>query len=213
MAGIFPIKFKGVTLPKVDAPYVSTTIGPESIHPSAFGGGGKPSGVALQNFPFTECNIGTIASPGTGVQFLTSIHLPSNWLVNNISWLSGTTALVAGTSPHYWVALYDQYKNLLGQSADNVTKAVAASSIVTDTLAVPYTTTYRGVYYVGIMDAQASGTLPTLSGKVGLIGALTTVTAGGFAWNGTADSALAATAPATAGAITPVVNIPWVGIA
>lgn len=205
-------------MPDLRKPYAGSLVGYEQVKAAELTTSGFNPGAAgtvyIQNFPLVLANNETIASVGTGVQRLVPIDLPKDFAVTTILTFSGTTALAAGSGPHYWVALYDQFKKLLGQSTDNITKAIAAKTLISDSLATTVNTTYSGLYYIGILDTQGSGTLPTYTGFTSVIGAQTQIGSGGFALGGgSADTALAATAPATAGTLTPIVNIPWVGVA
>lgn len=174
----------------------------------------KPSGPAIQNIDFRllNTNTGALAS---GTLFLTTIDLPLGFTVSTIYWFSGTTALTnGGGSPHYWVALFDSAtRALLGQSTDNTAKAISASSVISDTLTTAYTTTAAGQYLVGVMVNSGGGTQPTFAYYAGISAAMGINSVGGQKFNGTSTTALGATAPNPAGAITQVGNLPWFGVA
>jgi hypothetical protein len=172
----------------------------------------KPSGPVLTNIDFRliYSNTGALTA---GTLLVTTIDLPLGFPVSNVYWFSGTTALVLGTSPHYWVALFDSTtRALLAQSTDNTSKTIAASSLITDTLSATYTTTYAGQYLVGIMVAQTGGTTPTFANFGSVAAVAGTNSVGGQKFNGTSTTGLGATAPNPAGTITGLGNIPWVGV-
>lgn len=172
----------------------------------------KPAGPALQNLDIRGLNTATTAMADGTLQ-LTTIDLPASFVVSTIYWVSGTTALVNGGAPHYWVALFDASRNLLRQSTDSVAKAVAASTVISDSLSSSFTTTYGGQYYVGIMVTSNGGTQPTMSTFTSLVG-ITNLTSGmgGGKFNGTSSTGQGASAPNPAAAITQTAPIPWVGV-
>jgi hypothetical protein len=173
----------------------------------------KPAGPAVTNmdFRFLLSNTGALTA---GTLLVTTIDLPLGFPVSTIYWFSGTTALVLGTSPHYWVALFDSAtRALLRQSTDNTAKAIAASTLISDALSSTYTTTYAGQHLIGIMVAQTGGTIPTYCAYSGLSAVTGINSVGGQKFNGTSSTGQGATAPNPAGAITQVGNIPWVGVA
>jgi Pectate lyase superfamily protein len=179
--------------------------------PGASQGVYKPSGVVLENFDYRQVN-GAAGAMADGTLLLVAIDLPLGLIVTNIEWLSGTTALINGGAPHYWVALFDKNRALLAQSTDNVTKAIGTSALITDALSVPFTTTYAGLHYIGVMVASGGGTQPTMTnfGSLTAIMGLNNVDAGKT--NGTSTTGLTTTAPATAAAITQTNTILWAGV-
>jgi len=172
----------------------------------------RPAGPVFQNYDVHQLNQGGgVLTSGT-LQVAT-VDLPFGFLVTNLYWFSGTTALVLGTTPNYWLALFDSAtRALLGQSTSDTAPAIGASTVMTKALATPYTTTYAGQFLVGIMMAQTGGTMPTFSGFASLSAVQGTVSVGGQKFAGTSSTALGATAPNPAGAITGAANVPWVGV-
>lgn len=106
-------------------------------------------------------SIGTLTS---ATLYMFAVSLPQGAVVSALSVLSGTTAESSGT--HAWLALYDSSRNLLASGADNTAAAaVGASAVFTQSMQVPYTATYSGLYYIGI--CVVATTPPTLSGIAG----------------------------------------------
>jgi hypothetical protein len=133
-----------------------------------------------------------------------AVFIPFNTVVNNFNWVTGSTAAITPT--HSWVGLYDNNRNLLAISADGVTAALAANTVITVAVAnvaagaaTSFTTTYGGLYYIGIL--VTAGTMPTLMGAVD---AATTIKNIPPILTGTSSTGLTvpSTFPTTAGAIT-----------
>lgn len=96
----------------------------------------------------------------SGTLRLVAVPLPIGLVVASITFLSGTQAAVAPTNQ--WFTIHDSARVMKGVSADDTNVAWAANAPKTLALAVPYLTTYTGLYYFGIM--VAAGTTPTLIG-------------------------------------------------
>jgi hypothetical protein len=148
----------------------------------------------------------TSNGPATGRLWLTLIVLPAGLLVTNISFFTGSTAFVAGASPHQWFALFDKNGNKLGVTGDDTSTAWGASTKKTLALAAAYTVTTTEAYYIGGCVVQgAGGTAPTLEASSN---AVLTSGARNLApkASGTADTGLSdpASCPTTFGAITTI---------
>jgi hypothetical protein len=139
----------------------------------------------------------------TGVLALTAIHLPAGTTVTNLSYLSGTTA--ANTPTSWWFALYTANRALLAQTADQTTTAWAANTVKTLALSAPVTTTYTGLYYMGV--SVTATTVPTFYCSQSAGNAYVTDIAPKL--NGTSTTGLTTTAPATAAAITATLTVPY----
>lgn len=111
-----------------------------------------------------------IAPLSTGVVSLFAIVLPKNFVVTNVTIISGTTP--AGTPTHYWVSLCNNSFVSLRSSADQTTTAWGASTTKTIALATPFTTTYEGVHYIALMVTAT--TPPSLNGQTLSAGSGTT---------------------------------------
>jgi hypothetical protein len=96
------------------------------------------------------------------------IWLPKGFVVSNLIWYSGSTAAITPTNQ--WAGLYDSARVQLAVTGNKTTTAIAANSKFTWAIATiasgasaTFTTTYAGLYYVGIMIVAA--TMPTGSGS------------------------------------------------
>jgi hypothetical protein len=152
-----------------------------------------------------------LAGADTGAlttQVMTSVpvYLRRGDVVTNLTFRSGATA--AGTPTNWWFALYSSAATpaLLGQSADQLTAAWAATTNKTLPLASPVTITAEGVYWAAVMVKAT--TVPTL------VGVSTTASAGIATGEKnlaqTSGSALTTTAPATIASPTAAATVPLV---
>jgi hypothetical protein len=141
-------------------------------------------------------------------QVMTSvpIYLRKNDVVTSLSFRSGATA--AGTPTNWWFALYSSAATpaLLGQTADQLTAAWAATTNKTLALGSPVTITADGLYWAAIMVKAT--TVPSL------VGVSTTASAGivGTEKNlaQTSGSSLTGTAPSTIATPTAAATVPLV---
>lgn len=85
------------------------------------------------------------------------IFLPKGQLVTAIQFWAITTSAVAPT--HQWFGLFDLNRNQLGVTTDDTSAGWTATAGKKLNLAAPYTTTYSGLYYVGVL-VTATTTLP-----------------------------------------------------
>ena len=178
--------------------------------------GGEYGYSPVVNYPYTGTNykaestprtlVGVnIAAAASGTMVMQAIWLPAGLVISNLITMSGTTA--SATQTNRWLALYDNNRALLRQGPNSTTTVIAANTLWSDAI-TSYTTTYAGIYYIGIMTAA---TTPN-----SLIG----VTAAGNAairnvvpiLTGTSTTALTTTAPNPAAAITATVNSYWVAV-
>ena len=150
---------------------------------------------------------GTVFAPTSGTLYLTAIWLPAGTVVNGITFVSSSTGETGGT--HLWYAFYKQDLTLMAQATDNTgATAFAANTAFRMALTAAQTCPYTGLYYLGFMCAQSAGGTPTLlnivlptnANAVGAITGMTPILAA------TSSTALAASAPNPAGALTAIVN-------
>jgi hypothetical protein len=160
-----------------------------------------PTGALASTIPRQGTNIGNVSLLTSGTMALTAIELQKGTVVTNISYHSATTA--TNTPTAWWFALYTADRALCAQTADQTSTAWGANTLKTLALTAPFTTTYTGLHYVGIM--VAASTPPTLYAQVGA--AYTNIIAPILTGNSTAS--LTTTAPATADAITVGSNFPY----
>lgn len=151
--------------------------------------------------------ISDTASLATGVATSVAIALQAGDAVSKIAFKSGATAMVTPT--HWAFALYDPSGALLVQTADQLTAAWGASTVMDLSLTSTVTTATEGIYYASIFVAAA--TPPTLVGAtLGTAGASTGILATDKILSRTHGSALTTTFPATIAAATAVTAVPLV---
>lgn len=117
-----------------------------------------PAGATSETFPRRYADANTAAQASATI-FVTAIAIPQGVVVNNITMASGTTAKGGGT--HGWYVLADSSLIVRAVTADQTDAAsIWGTANTVYTLATnSYTTTYTGLYYVGVM--VAASTVPT----------------------------------------------------
>jgi hypothetical protein len=135
---------------------------------------------------------------------LSAISIPADTVINNFNYVTGTTAAI--TPANQWAALFNASRVMLAVSADATTTAMPASTVTTYPVATiaqgaatSFTTTYTGLYYVGI--CVVAGTQPTWQGYTGT--ATDTTIPPILAGSSTGSLTGPPTFPTTAGTITP----------
>jgi hypothetical protein len=105
----------------------------------------------------------------SGTLYMTAIYLPVGVTVTKLGWSSGNNAATSPT--HQWLALFDNNRNMLANTADQTTAAIASSTPYQYSIAATaagaassFTTTYAGLYYFGIL--LTATTMPLLSGAL-----------------------------------------------
>lgn len=108
----------------------------------------------------------TAIAPASGTLCVTSLVIPQYTVVSNLTFVTGGTAETGGT--HGWHVLLDSTLKVVAVSADQTGAAVWSPANTPITLAATsaYTTTYTGLYYIGVM-VVATG-MPTFNGSAGL---------------------------------------------
>ncbi len=152
------------------------------------------SGALFETLDRNLCDEVNSSVLSSGRLSLQAIYIPKDTLVSSISFWSATTALATATNQLF--GLYDSSFNLLRQSVNDGATAWAANSIKTLALSSTFTTTYSGIYYLGIMVAAT--TVPTLKGNTAKTGGQ--LGAGAPSMGGTSTTGLTTTLPATAAA-------------
>lgn len=116
-----------------------------------------PGSVAESCHRYTASNTMT---PTSGTLYLMSTGLTIGQTVGHIGFCNGSTATTAAS--HWWVALLDNTYTLQAHCADQLTTNVAASTWYNLAMVAPYTATYTGQYYFGLMVATSSGSQPSI---------------------------------------------------
>lgn len=137
----------------------------------------------------------------SGRLYLVAIPIVSDETLTSATFISGTTALSGGTNQ--WFALYDSSRNLLRQTSDDGATAWAGTSTKTLNFSSTFTTTYSGLYYLGLMVAAT--TVPSLLrvNSQADVAALPPILAGN------STTGLTSTAPDPAAAIIASANLPY----
>jgi hypothetical protein len=162
-----------------------------------------PTGYKAESIPRTLSGV-NIASAGSGVLVMQAIWLPAGTVINNLITMSGSTA--SATQTNRWMALYDQNRSLIQQGPNSTTTVIAANTLWTSAI-TPYTATYSGIYYIGIMTAAT-----TPNTLIGYSGGLSAVRNLAPVLSGTSTTALTTTAPNPAAAISATANTYWVAV-
>lgn len=168
-----------------------------------FNNGYVLTGALYETFDRNLCDEVNTAVLSSGRLSLAAIYIPAGVTVNSISFWSATTA--AGTPTNQLFGLYDLNLNLLRSSNNDTTTAWAANSRKTLALTSAFTTTYSGLYYLGIMVTAT--TVPTLKGNTAKVGGQ--LNAGAPSMGGTSNTGLTTALPATANAPGTVTTSFW----
>lgn len=150
------VSSESITGSAPDVPAHSAVLGPAYV---------GPTGSAIQTYPQfiaetvpTWSNITNQSVLTSGRLALVGIWLPSGKQITSISFLSGTTA--GGTLTHQWFGIFDDQRNALRLTSDDTSTAWGSSTLKTLNLTSPWTTTYSGLHFLGIM--VAASTVPSL---------------------------------------------------
>jgi hypothetical protein len=160
------------------------------------------TGALYETFDRDLCDEVNTAVLSSGRLSLQAIYIPAGVTITSISFWSATTALSAGTNQLF--GLYDVNLNLLRSSNNDTSTAWSANSRKTLALTSTFTTTYSGLYYLGIM---VTGTVPTLKGNTAKTGGQ--LGAGAPSMGGTSNTGLTTALPATANAPGTVTTSFW----
>lgn len=161
------------------------------------------SGSLYETFSRNLCDEVNTALLSSGRLSLQAIWLPAGITISSISFWSATTA--GATLTNQLFGLYDINLNLLRSSVNDGATAWAANSRKTLALTSSFTTTYSGLYYLGIMVAGT--TVPTIKGNTAKVGGQ--LSAGAPSMGGTSTTGLTTALPATAAAPGTVTTSFW----
>lgn len=162
-----------------------------------------PSGALYETFSRNLCNEVNTSLLSSGRLSLQAIWLPAGTTISSISFWSATTA--AGTPTNQLFGLFDNSYNLLRSSINDTNTAWAANSRKTLSLTSTFTTTYSGIYYLGLMVTAT--TVPTIKGNTAKVGGQ--LNAGSPSMGGTSTTGLTTALPATAAAPGTVTTSFW----
>jgi hypothetical protein len=155
------------------------TDGDFTVNGNLYVGGQLASTVEAQMLPAkryettSRLRCGTSSSPVSGQLFLSPIYLPAGVSVTQIGFVSASTA--GATLTHQWFMLLDSSRVGLARTADATTAAWNANTVKSLAIAqtsagtaTSFTTTYNGLYYLGLMIAAT--TPPTLLSEGTIVG-------------------------------------------
>ncbi len=161
------------------------------------------SGALYETFDRDLCDEVNSAVLSSGRLSLQAIWLPAGVTISSISFWSATTA--GATLTNQLFGLYDNNLNLLRSSNNDTSTAWAANSKKTLALTSAFTTTYSGLYYLGIMVAAT--TVPTIKGNTAKTGGQ--LQAAAPSMGGTSTTGLTTALPSTANAPGTVTTSFW----
>lgn len=162
------------------------------------------SGHKAESIPRTLAGV-NIAAATSGTMVMQAIWLPAGMTITTLYTMSGTTA--SATQTNRWMALYDQNRNLLQQGPNSTTTVLAANTLWSSAI-TSYTTTYAGIFYIGMMTAATTPNSligVTAAGNLAIRNQAPILT-------GTSTTGLTTTAPNPAAAITATANSYWVAV-
>lgn len=161
------------------------------------------TGCKAETFPrklIPEVNVALLS---TGRLSLEAIAIRAGELLTSISFWSATTA--AGTPTNQIFGLYDNTLALLRSTNNDTTTAWGANTRKTLNLTSTFTTTYSGLYYLGIMVTAT--TVPTIKGYTAPTGGQ--IRAAAPILGGTSTTGLTTSLPNPAAAITGTTTSAW----
>lgn len=161
-----------------------------------------PAGAIAETFPRSGGPVMTNnALLSSGRLQLAAIELQKGAVVSSISFVSATTAVSAATAQ--WFALYDSARVLLAQTANDGDAAWGSNTVKTLAIAAPYTVTYSGLHYLGIMVAASTPPSLCQASTTSPIYATAPII------SGTSSTGLTTAAPDPAGTITATLTYPY----
>lgn len=160
-----------------------------------------------QTLPRTQVTVATAAVTTSGTVYLVGITLPAGTTVSNITFMTGITILKTGGT-HGWYILCNASRVVLAATADQTDASTVWGTASTEyTLPIAnaggnaqatFTTTYTGLYYLGVMVANSTGTQPNFCSSAAQVAGI------GLApiLSGASATVSQTTPPATDGSVT-----------
>lgn len=157
-----------------------------------------------ENLPRAFCTMATLTALTSGQLRLIQLPLRVGQVVTSLRF----TSVGAATNPsHQWFGLFDGDRNALRFTSNDLTTAWGSNTRKTLALSSPYTASYSGLYYAGVL--VVADTTPTVSG----VNSVTTVNSVAPVLGGNTSDTGLTTPPAlpfTAGSITAGGGMPYV---
>lgn len=124
-----------------------------------------PAAAQYETFPRAGSpNTAVTTARTSQILYLSAIWLPVGASVSTINYLIGSTGTTTAT--HWWFGLYDNTRNQLAVTADQLTATITASAVTSLAVAsvsagpaTTFITTYTGPHYIGKM--VAASVMPT----------------------------------------------------
>jgi hypothetical protein len=161
-----------------------------------------PTGAVAETFPRNVVRIENLGPLSTGrLHLCGGAVIPGGATCSNITFVSATTALAAGTNQ--WFCLVNAATlAVLAKTADDTSTAWSANTAKTLALSATYTPAESVAVYIGIM--VAAGTVPTLlsastASANGAVASIAPIIAGSSTTGLTTPASLGATAGAISG--------------
>lgn len=151
----------GIAAPSMGKGELMSSLANAAATSGSQGRGVQPSNTIAASLPRTQVTSAAIA-PASGTLQMVGVYLIKGQLISNVNWQTGSTA--GATLNHQWAGLYTPARVLVAVSADGTSTAIGANSTITFALATPYTVPTSGLYYVGVLVTNNSGTQPTSAG-------------------------------------------------
>ena len=130
---------------------------PVLADPSGFQSAPTPGVLCETNHRY---NISGSSQPTSGTLVIMAVSLQIGQVVGHMGFGTGTTATTAAS--HWWTVLLDDTYTQQAHSADQTTTNLAASTWYSLAAVAPYTATYTGNYYLGLMIAVSSGSTASI---------------------------------------------------
>lgn len=172
----------------------------------AFGGIGdlRRTGAIAETLPRVGGSFANALTLSSGRLHLVALSLPKDDIITSITFLTGSVAVATATNQ--WFGLFDDALAALAFTTNDTTAAWTSSAEKTLNLSAPFTTTYAGLYYIGVMVTAT--TMPNLHGPVDTTAIATALAPVITGFSSTGQTAVPAL-PFTAAALTVTSGHPW----
>jgi hypothetical protein len=121
-----------------------------------------PAGALAETYPRVQSITGGGGSMTSGTVYLRAIPLVAGTLISDITFWTAGSVKTGGV--HGWYVLCDSTRKVLAVTADQTDAATVWGTANTPyplPLTSPYTIQTTGLYYIGFMVAETSGSMPT----------------------------------------------------
>ena len=150
------------TLNKAYDPNIGPAVAAMQSFYGGYTGPATLKNVVAQSFPDELATSSLAATAGT--VFATVMNFTAGTVINNISIITAVTAASTPTNQWAGIASVATTAKVLATSADGLTAAIAADTVITFALSAAYTIPTSGQYYVYFCVAGTTG--PTVAAAV-----------------------------------------------